>query len=147
MRVCARTQVVRWAHTRKLGAHTNFPLKTVSTHASYMSFYIQMSAGKMLHTGNFVRTQSLKIRGNIGAGEPMSRPVRDANSGIPVKLTYPHPLGGSSVKSIRRTWLGALLCWRQLNSTYVITCYHSLIRIVSFCVRSSLIIKTKILLF
>jgi len=30
-----------------------------------------MSAGKMLHTGNFVRSQTLKIRGNI-CHEPQS---------------------------------------------------------------------------
>jgi len=41
----------------------------------------------------------------IGAGEPSSRPVRNANSGNPVRLTNPHSLGGSSVKlDVERDW-------------------------------------------
>ena len=32
------SQVVRWAHTRKLGMHVNFPLKNVFSHISYMAF-------------------------------------------------------------------------------------------------------------
>jgi len=60
VRVRAHTRREMSAH-KKLGTHINFPLKTVFTHILYMSFYIiQISASKMLHTGNFVHTQTLK---------------------------------------------------------------------------------------
>ena len=57
---CAHTQVVRRAHTRKLGAHINIPSRNVFAHISYTSVQIQMSSGKMLHKRNFMRTQTLK---------------------------------------------------------------------------------------
>ena len=34
----------------------------------------------------------------VGAGDPSSHPVRNGNSGNPLRLTNPHSLGGSSVK-------------------------------------------------
>jgi len=56
------TQAVIGAHTRKLGAHSKlmFLEKNVLNIISYTSFQIQMSAGKMLHKGNFMPTQTLK---------------------------------------------------------------------------------------
>ena len=59
--VQSRTQAVRQAHTRKLGAHINVPSKNVFAHISYTSFQIHMmSVGKMWHEGNFMHTQTLK---------------------------------------------------------------------------------------
>jgi len=37
---------------------------------------------------------------NVVAGDSSSRPVRNANSGFPLRLTNPHSLGGSSVKKM-----------------------------------------------
>ena len=76
---------------------------------------------------------------NVGAGDPSSLPVRNANSGKPLKVDS---LGCNSVKIRCRTWWSTLRgCW-QLNSTPVITCYLFIL-IVSFCILSSLIIKTQ----
>src|SRR6218665_4174578 len=55
--MCARIQVMRRAHTRKLGAHINFPSRNVSAHISYTLFQIQMSSCKMLQKKIFMRTQ------------------------------------------------------------------------------------------
>jgi len=52
------------AHKKTRSAHT-FSCKSWVLHIFYMSFEIYMSTDKMLHTGNFARTQTLKIRGNI----------------------------------------------------------------------------------
>src|SRR6218665_722810 len=57
--MCARTQVVRRAHTRKLGAH-KCSLQKCFSHISYTSFPFQMSSGEMLHNRNFLHTQTLK---------------------------------------------------------------------------------------
>src|SRR6218665_268441 len=67
-KLCACTQIMRRAHTRKLGEHTMLPPKMCFAHTSkaYTSFQIQMSSCKMLHKRNYMRTQTLKIRGNIG---------------------------------------------------------------------------------
>jgi|SRR6218665_75875 len=56
---CARTRVMRRAHTRKLGAHLNVSSKILFARFSYSSFQIQMSSGKMLHQRNIMRTQPL----------------------------------------------------------------------------------------
>jgi len=58
----ARTQVMRRAHARKLGAHRNgyYFLKYVFAHSFYISFHIQINSGKILHSRNFMRTQILK---------------------------------------------------------------------------------------
>ena len=62
--------------------------------------------------------------------------------GIPVRLTNPHSLGGSSVKlDVERDWALCVAADSLINSTPVITCYHPFILIVSFRVLSSLIIK------
>jgi len=57
---CAHTGGVRRTHTRKLGAHTNVSSNNVFAYTKNTSFQIQVSAGKMLHITNFMRTQTLK---------------------------------------------------------------------------------------
>ena len=74
VRVRARTQVVRRARTRKLGAHINILSKNVFAHISYMSFRIQMSSGKMLQKRNFMRTLALKIEGTLAVGHKYDMP-------------------------------------------------------------------------
>ena len=59
-RVCVRTQVVRQAHARKLGAHINVPFKNGFPHILYMPVQIQINSGKMLHKRNFMCTHTLK---------------------------------------------------------------------------------------
>ena len=60
---CARVR----AHTghevsarKKTWSTYKFAVKNDFAHVSYMSFYIKMSAGEMLHTGNFLCTQTSK---------------------------------------------------------------------------------------
>jgi len=59
-RVRARTSRIKtWS------AHYYFFQKCF-THISYTSFQIQIIPGKMMHKSNLMRTQTLKISGNIG---------------------------------------------------------------------------------
>src|SRR6218665_3302617 len=62
--VCARAQVLRRSHTRKLGAHINVPSSNVFAHISYISFQIQMSLGKMSHKRNFI-SDFKKLEGTL----------------------------------------------------------------------------------
>src|SRR6218665_2474462 len=51
---------LRRAHTRKRGLQINVPSRNAFAHISYTSLQMQMSLDKMLHTRNFMRTQTLK---------------------------------------------------------------------------------------
>ena len=66
MRVCARTQVVRRAHPRKLSAYKNVPPNIEFKY--------------MLHNRNFTRTQDLNIRWNIGLYKILSYPIMYRNN-------------------------------------------------------------------
>ena len=48
------------AHNKTWSANKCFFKKCFCTCLSYISFYIQIYSGKMLHKGNFMRTQTLK---------------------------------------------------------------------------------------
>jgi len=65
-KLCACTQVMIRAHTRKLGTHRNVPSKNVFAHISYTPLQIQMNSGKMLHKRNLCTHRLEKSRGNIG---------------------------------------------------------------------------------
>ena len=56
---CARAQVTKRAHTRKLGAHINVSSKICFAYISYTSFHIQINSDEMWHKRNLMRTQTL----------------------------------------------------------------------------------------
>jgi len=58
--VCTCTQVIRLAHTRKLGALINVSSKNDLAYISYTSFHIPVNSGKMLHKRNFMHTETLQ---------------------------------------------------------------------------------------
>jgi len=59
-KLCARAHRSWDERTRKLGAHINFSSKHVFVACFIHVILIWMRDGKMLHTGNFLFTQTLK---------------------------------------------------------------------------------------
>ena len=77
---------------------------------------------------HWMPTSCLMFALSAGAGEPSSRPVRDAN--LVSRWLVLYSLGGSVCKIKYITWCGALpgcLAAWLINSTSVIACYHAFI--------------------